>query len=170
MSAKMKIPAPVVSKMSCEQFVGVLGGVFEHSPWVAEAAWECRPFRSKEEVHRAMIEAVERSSDDAILALLRAHPDLGTRISIGEYSTSEQQGAGLDKLSPEEYERFDALNEQYVGKFGFPFILAVRGKTKADILVSMTVRLGNDVQAEKTQALEEIKKITGFRLADLLEP
>lgn len=170
MTAKMKIPASVVSKMSREQFVEVLGDVFEHSPWIAEAAWDSRPFRNKEEVHLAMTEAVEKSSEEKILALLREHPDLGTRIAVGEYSASEQQGAGLDRLSPDEYERFDRLNAAYVGKFGFPFILAVRGKTKADILLSMTARLDNDERTERNRALDEVKKITGFRLADLLEP
>ncbi|MBB6675454.1 2-oxo-4-hydroxy-4-carboxy-5-ureidoimidazoline decarboxylase [Cohnella nanjingensis] len=167
-AAPHKIPMLVVSKMSRAQFVGVLGGIFEHSPWVAEQAWEARPFRTREALHEAMMTAVAASPEARILELLCAHPDLGTRLAVTDYSASEQQGAGLDRLTPEEYGTFSAANRAYVDKFGFPFILAVRGKTKDDILEAMKARQANEPAAERAEALAQIKQITGWRLADLL--
>lgn len=158
-----------INAMDRDEFVRTLGGVFEHSPWVAESAWALRPFASGQELHEAMMRTVRRSGPDAILELLRAHPDLGTRLAVSDYSAAEQQGAGLGELTPEEYETFRGLNESYVGKFGFPFILAVRGKNKEDILAAMQKRIDHSPEAEREQALREIERITGFRLADLIE-
>jgi 2-oxo-4-hydroxy-4-carboxy-5-ureidoimidazoline decarboxylase len=163
-----KLTLQAVNEMDRETFVRELGGIFEHSPWVAERSWEARPFRSVAELHDAMMGAVLASPEAAILELLRAHPDLGTRMKVTDYSASEQSGAGLDRLTPEEYEEMTSLNERYVGKFGFPFILAVRGKNKDDILASMKERIHHDVPAERQAALEQIRRITGFRLNDLV--
>src|SRR4051794_32881003 len=122
-------------------FVEAVGWIFEHSPWVAERAWERRPFASAGALHEAMVSEVEHASSDEQMALLRAHPDLGTRARISAASSGEQAGVGLDRLTPEEFDRLQRLNSAYREKFGFPFLLAVKGSTKYDILRALEERL-----------------------------
>ncbi|WP_199617367.1 2-oxo-4-hydroxy-4-carboxy-5-ureidoimidazoline decarboxylase [Paenibacillus alkalitolerans] len=158
-----------INSLSKHEFVRTLGGIFEHSPWVAEEAFASAPFRTVDELHHTMMQEVSESSEDRVLSLFRAHPDLATRLRISELSAAEQQGAGLDRLTPAEYERFSAYNFSYTRKFGFPFIFAVRGKTKADIMEAMQRRLLCSPKEEREQALQEIGKIARFRLNDLLD-
>ena len=154
------------------EFVAALGGIFEHSPWVAEAAFAQRPFPSVDALHRAMCGAVAAAGESAQLALIRAHPQLAGRAAIrGELtdaSRREQGGAGLDQCSPEEFAQLHALNEAYERRFGFPFILAVRGQTRATILANMAARLDNARDVEQAEALHQIARIARFRLADLV--
>lgn len=157
-----------INHLSREAFVEQLGWVFEHSPWVAEKAWEHRPWASLEALHHSLVQAVQEAPKEAQLALIRAHPDLGSRARMAPASVAEQQGAGLGALSPAEYERIQALNRAYTQKFGFPFILAVRGKSKHDVFAAMETRLHHSLDQELRTALEEIYKIARFRLADLL--
>ncbi|WP_028610914.1 2-oxo-4-hydroxy-4-carboxy-5-ureidoimidazoline decarboxylase [Paenibacillus harenae] len=164
----MKITIGQINGMNREQFVDRLGAIFEHSPWIAAAAWESRPFASAVELHAAMMNVVRESRTETIVDLFRAHPDLGTRLAVAEYSAAEQQGAGLHQLSPEECDRLAGMNRTYVGKFGFPFILAVRGKTKSEILAAMEARMRHTVGEEAAQALLEIGKISFFRLSELM--
>lgn len=151
-------------------FVARLGHVFEHAPWVAERVAGRRPFVSRDELHRAMVGVIGEAGEAEKLALLRGHPDLAGRAAIaGDLtvdSKREQAGAGLDRLSREEYERFHALNTAYNTKFGFPFIFAVKGKTKDDILAAYAARVDNDRATELRTALDQVGRIGGFRLAD----
>src|SRR6266851_2510671 len=117
--------------------VSAIGWVFEDSSWVAERAWEERPFASVDALRGAMVEQVERALPAEQLKLLRAHPDLGIRARMTEASTAEQAGAGLDQLTPEEFERLRQLNRTYRDKFGFPFLFAVKGSTKPDMLSAL---------------------------------
>ena len=153
-------------------FVAAFGGVFEHSPWVAERAWAQRPFDDVEGLHRSMVQAMEAATPAEQLALIRAHPQLaGKAANRGELtaaSSREQQGAGLDQCTPQEYERLHALNAAYEDKFGFPFILAVRGHTRVTILEAMERRLSHGVQEEHAEALRQIARIARFRLDDLI--
>ncbi|WP_139998652.1 2-oxo-4-hydroxy-4-carboxy-5-ureidoimidazoline decarboxylase [Paenibacillus paridis] len=164
----MKLTMDQINACSREQFVERLGTIFEYSPWVAASVYHAVPFADIEALHAAMINVVRESRVEAIVDLFRAHPDLGTRLAVGEYSAKEQQGAGLNQLSAEEYERFYGLNQTYVKTFGFPFIFAVKGKTKEDILAAMETRIWNSSSEEAEQALLEIEKISGFRLRELL--
>lgn len=157
-----------INHLSREAFVEQLGWVFEHSPWVAEKAWEHRPWASLEALHRSLVQAVQEAPKEARLALIRAHPDLGSRARMAQASVAEQKGAGLDALTPAEFERIQTLNRAYTDRFGFPFILAVRGKSKAEVFKAMEERLPNPPELEFQTALEEIYKIARFRLADLL--
>ncbi|MCX7783411.1 MAG: 2-oxo-4-hydroxy-4-carboxy-5-ureidoimidazoline decarboxylase [Meiothermus sp.] len=157
-----------LNQLSREAFVEAVGWVFEHSPWIAAQAWEHRPWQSLDELHTAMVRCVEDASLEAKLALIRAHPDLGSRARMAQASVMEQQGAGLSALSPAEYERIQSLNRSYTEKFGFPFILAVKGKSKHDIFVAMEGRLHLSAEEELQTSLMEIYKIARFRLADLL--
>jgi 2-oxo-4-hydroxy-4-carboxy-5-ureidoimidazoline decarboxylase len=150
-------------------FVDALGWVFEGSPWVAERAWPARPFASVAALHAAMVQAVEQASPAEQLALIRAHPDLGTRARLSDSSTAEQAGAGLDRLNPEEYARFHDLNNRYRERFGFPFIIAVRNHTKTGILAEFARRLEHSEPDERTTALGEIATIARFRLAEAVQ-
>ncbi|MBA8901465.1 2-oxo-4-hydroxy-4-carboxy-5-ureidoimidazoline decarboxylase [Phyllobacterium sp. P30BS-XVII] len=155
-----------------ETFVTALGGIFEHSPWVPEAVVPLRPFASVELLHAAMVGAVDKAGQVAQLGLIRAHPDLAGKAarqgSLTTHSTSEQKGAGLDRLTDTEFNEFHRLNDGYQGRFGFPFILAVRGHDKHSILAAFRTRLQNNAGEEVTEALRQIALIARFRLDDLI--
>lgn len=158
-----------INALGLQEFVDVLGGIYEHSAWVAEHVWHKRPFQSRDELRGLMRLEVEGADRDRQLALLRAHPDLGSRAKIGELSMREQKGAGLDQLTPDEYSVLLDFNERYREKFNFPFIFAVRGSEKQDILNALMMRLDSDAEDEFAQALWEVHRIAAFRLADLIE-
>lgn len=157
-------------------FVSLFGSVYEHSPWVAKQVWRQKAEHPKdyfddiEKVQIAMKEVVDQSTDEQKLMLLRAHPDLAGKAALAgtmtNESKSEQAGAGLDQCSDEELARFLQLNDEYRSKFGFPFIMAVKGATKDQILTGFEERTPNDWQTEFDRALSEVHKIAGFRLAD----
>src|ERR1043165_6931092 len=121
-----------------DEFVRIVGPVFEHSSWIAEATWPKRPFASVKELHRALCQAVADSGEEKQLALIRAHPDLVGRLALAgqltRESTTEQASAGLDKLTPQEVELFQTNNAAYKAKFGFPFVICARLNKKAAIL------------------------------------
>ena len=153
-------------------FVAAFGAVFEASPWVASDAWDARPFGDVDALHEAMVAAVERAPTTRQLELIHAHPDLAGKAAlvgnVAEASRREQRGAGLDQLTPAEFARFQTLNRRYRERFGFPFILAVRGHDKHSILEAFELRLENDPATERRRALEEIYRIARFRLDDLV--
>jgi 2-oxo-4-hydroxy-4-carboxy-5-ureidoimidazoline decarboxylase len=145
-----------------EAFVARYGGVYEHSPWVAEACWP--PPADLAAAMRAVVDAAPRERK---LALIRAHPELACRARMAEASVKEQAGVGLDQCSPEEFAAFQRLNAAYNARFGFPFIYAVKGATRTDILAAFEARLSNDPETEFKTAIAQIHRIAGFRLADL---
>jgi OHCU decarboxylase len=152
-------------------FVAALGWVFEGSPWVAERAWAARPFASRDALHAALVAVVQAARPEEQLALIRAHPDLGTRLGradLSAASAAEQAGAGLDRLSEAEFARFQDLNARYRERFGFPFIIAVRRHTRASILAAFETRLQHDAATERATALAEIAEIARLRLADVV--
>ncbi|MBF2078098.1 MAG: 2-oxo-4-hydroxy-4-carboxy-5-ureidoimidazoline decarboxylase [Synechococcales cyanobacterium T60_A2020_003] len=153
-----------INQMSQDQFVQVFGSIFEHTPAIAAQAWEQRPFEIVDDLYQAMITVVDGLSADRKLALVCVHPDLGSNAKIAKASVQEQSSAGLDRLSPAEYERFQRLNQAYKEKFKFPFIIAVRNHTKESILAAFEERLNSDPATELQQALTEIKAIAKFRL------
>jgi 2-oxo-4-hydroxy-4-carboxy-5-ureidoimidazoline decarboxylase len=148
-------------------FVGALGWIFEESPWVADRAWEQRPFATLDDLHGAMTAVVAAAPFDEQLALLRAHPDLGVDQKMSQASQREQQGAGLDVLTRDEIERLRKLNAAYREKFGFPFLYAVRGSTKHDILHALERRLPSTRDIEHQEALRQVYRIARFRLDEL---
>ena len=148
-------------------FVARLSGIFEHSPWVAEAVLPARPFPDVASLHAAMVAAVDAAGQDAGLTLLRAHPELARRETLTAASAAEQGGMGLDRLDQDEAARFEALNQTYRERFGFPFIIAVRGqRDRAAILAALNARLAHDAPTERAAALAEVAKIARFRLDD----
>ena len=156
-------------------FVAAFGGVFEHSPWVAEAAFDAgltAEADGAEGLHRQLCAAMRAGTTAQRKALIEAHPDLAGRLAragnLTADSTAEQASAGLDRLSDADYERFVALNEAYRAKFGFPFIMAIKGRGKDEILAAFERRLDNDAESEFAEALAQIERIALLRLRDLL--
>lgn len=158
--------------MPADAFVTVLAGVFEHSPWVAEIAAQQRPFASIDALHAAMSQAVERAGGEKQLALINAHPELAGKAAVrGELtaeSTREQSGAGLDLCTQEEFDKLQSLNAAYREKFGFPFILAVRGYDRHGIIANFEKRVNHDRAEELRTSLDQIYRIARFRLNDLI--
>jgi len=159
-----------LNSMPPAQFADALNGIFEHSPWVAERVSAQRPFASVLDLHAAMTSTVAEASDAEQLALIRAHPELAGRASVRTELTAEsareQSGAGLDSCSPDEFSRLHELNKAYTDKFGFPFILAVRGHSRASIIAAFAARVQNAAVTERREALAQIGRIAGFRLAE----
>lgn len=151
-----------------DRFVATIGWIFEHSPWVAERAWHARPFPSSAALLAAMVAEVQRATDAEQLALIRAHPDLGTRARMSAASVHEQSGAGLDSLNAAEYSRLLGLNETYKSRFGFPFIHAVKGSTKQEIMAGLEGRIESVPAVERATALAHIGRIARFRLEDTI--
>lgn len=160
-----------LNSLSRAEFVRLVGPVFEHSPWIAEATWTRRPFASVAALHAALCETVRGAGQDRQLALIRAHPDLVGKLALAgqltKESTGEQSSAGLNRLTPEEIQLFQTNNAAYKAKFGFPFIICARMNKKAAILNGFTARLQNSRDSEIQTALEEIFKIAELRLGDL---
>lgn len=164
---------PRINALAPEQFVARFGGVFEHSPWVAERAWRRRPFDSVDRLHELMTQVVGEASRDEQLALIRAHPELAGREAVqGNLtvdSTDEQGRLGFTALSAEEFARMTDLNRRYREKFGFPCIVALRLHAGRDrVMAEMERRLQNDGETELRNALEQIGHITRGRLETLL--
>ena len=158
-----------LNAMDQRSFVAALGWIFEHSPWVPERAFGARPFSNLDALHAAMIEQVERATLAERLALLRAHPDLGVRARLSEASSVEQSGAGLDSLTPVEFEQLQRINTAYRARFGFPFLLAVKGSTKHDVLRALQARMEATPENEYREALRQVYRIARFRLEGLIE-
>ncbi|MEM7301867.1 MAG: 2-oxo-4-hydroxy-4-carboxy-5-ureidoimidazoline decarboxylase [Pseudomonadota bacterium] len=168
----MSISLAQLNELSANEFVTQLADIFEHSPWVAEGVSDARPFESVETLHKLMVGVVDGAGVDRQLALIRAHPDLAGKAALAgeltDSSTSEQAGAGLDRLSEEGYARFHTLNNAYKSRFDFPFILAVKGHDKHSILAAFEERLNNEVDAERVESLRQIARIAQFRLEALI--
>ncbi len=152
------------------QFVGVLGEVFENSPWLVERAAATRPYPSRDALVAELIDVMSSATQDEQLALILAHPDLAGKAAragaLTESSTLEQASAGLDQLTDEEFDRFNRLNADYRERFGFPFIIAVRDHTKASILAAFEERLNNEPASEIAEAISNISRIVSLRIAD----
>lgn len=162
------------SRLSREDFVSAFADIYEHSPWVAEKAYERGLDASLDEIdslHQRMADILLSASHEAQLALINAHPDLAGKAAIrGELtasSTAEQAGAGISECSAEEFARFTELNDAYKAKFGFPFIKAVKGSNRHQILAAFEERIHNSAEQEFATALAEINKIALFRLQAL---
>src|SRR5215203_1897853 len=162
------VTAPALDR---EAFVAAYGPLFEHSPWVAEDAYERGPYPDREALEAGLAEAMYAAPRERRLALVRAHPDLAGKAAIEGTLTPdsrrEQSSAGLDRLTPGEYEAFTRTNTAYRERFGFPFVVCVREHDKASILATAEARLQHDPEQEVRTALDEIAKIARLRLRDL---
>lgn len=153
------------------EFVRRFGHVAEGSPWVAEAAWERGPFPDRGAMAAAFAAVIREAAPERRLSLIRAHPDLAGRAALaGELtpeSTGEQASAGLDRLTPGDLARVSRLNAAHRERFGFPFVICVRGRSVAEILAAADARLAADPETERATAIDEIAAIIALRLADI---
>jgi 2-oxo-4-hydroxy-4-carboxy-5-ureidoimidazoline decarboxylase len=153
-------------------FLNALGGIYEHSEWIARAILPQRPFSSLDDLRNALRQVVESSAMEKKRVLIRAHPDLAGRLAragkLTEESTREQAGLGLDRLSDEEYETFSECNRRYRESFGFPFIICARMTTKDEVLAAFKRRLENSANSEVDEAIEQIHHIARLRLLDII--
>ena len=163
------------SAMDRASFVATFGQVFEHSPWIAEAAFARGlppDADSAAGLHRALAAVLREASEEQQRALIDAHPDLAGRLALAGRltadSSKEQASAGLDRLTDAERARFTALNDAYQARFGFPFIMAVKGRSKEEIMAAFERRLQHDAATERRTALEQIEQIALLRLKDVL--
>jgi 2-oxo-4-hydroxy-4-carboxy-5-ureidoimidazoline decarboxylase len=157
-----------LNQMNQAAFIVALGAVFEDTPTIAERTWYDRPFTDVSDLHQKMVAQVRALPFSEQLALIQAHPDLGSKAKMADASVQEQAGLGLDRLTESEFDQFQTLNRQYRDRFNFPFIVAVRHHTKATILQAFMYRLENSPEIEVAQAVTEIAEIARFRLLDLI--
>lgn len=169
------MPSRRPSQMTRAEFVSTFRAVFEHSPWVAEQTFDLGLHKTAdtlETMHAAMCKVLRSADPGRQLGLMLAHPDLAGKLALAgdlsAASANEQAGAGLDQCTPEEFERIKGGNARYKERFGFPFIMAVKGSNRAAILAALEARLGNDPGTEFVTALREIECIALFRLEDIL--
>ena len=171
-TATLAAPTPLTSlnHASRDEFVARLGGIFEHSPWVAAAAWAARPFAGVAALHAAMTTAMRAAPHAQQLALLRAHPELAGKAMVSHTltadSANEQSRSGLTHCSPQQFAQLQSLNAAYTQKFGWPFILAVKHLNRATIIRTFTERLESNAADEFEACLANIEKITRWRLDD----
>jgi allantoate deiminase/N-carbamoyl-L-amino-acid hydrolase len=167
------IPLEKLNTLPPTEFVAVLGTVFEHSPWVAQRVYGLRPFASGVDLHRAMCAAVLQAGPELQMALIRAHPELAGKLALGgaltAASTSEQKGAGLANCTAPQLATLQRLNAEYGKRFGFPFILAVKGHNPDSVIAALAERVTHDAEREREVALREICRIAAFRLSDLVD-
>lgn len=171
MSANEHKFKPPPDGMEKQAFVDKFGGVYEYSPWIAAETWDKGLTAAQDTaagLSDAMIEIVKHADRERLMALIVAHPDLAGKAaqtgSLTAESTSEQGGAGIDQCNEEEFERFQGCNAAYKKKFGFPFVMAVKGSNRHLILAAFEERLENDADTEFQRALTEINKIARMRL------
>lgn len=161
-----------LSQLDRDGFVAAVGAVFEHSPWVMTRVWEKRPFADRAMLRAAMSEVLTGAARAEVLALILAHPELASKAALrGELtadSAREQAGAGLDACTPAELAEIRQLNDAYRDKFGWPFIVAVRGLTRQDIIAAMRRRLQRDADEEFAEARAQVLRIADLRLDPLL--
>jgi beta-ureidopropionase / N-carbamoyl-L-amino-acid hydrolase len=162
-----------LNSIPAQDFVAALASIFEHSPWVPERVAALRPFASVIALHQAMSATVLQAEEAVQLALIRAHPELAGRAAlrgdVTSASTGEQKGAGLTALTQSQLARLQSLNAEYTNRFGFPFVLAVRGHTPDSVIATLAERVSHEAQQERSVALREICRIAYFRLADLVQ-
>ena len=157
-----------INNMNRQAFITAFGAVFEASPWAAETAWQSHPFRSAAHVTEALFNAVRNASRERQLALLQAHPELGARKPLAAFSAREQAGAGLQREQDGQVALLADLNRRYREKFGFPFILAVKGLNPDKIIERFGARLENAPEHEFNECLDQVFRIAAYRLEDLL--
>ena len=150
-----------------DKFISLFGVIFEKTQWIAEKLLEHKPFKDKDDLVNKMIHIYETSQKNDILNILKAHPKLAIEKNLTEHSSKEQSSANLKNCNNEEYDEFKKLNDEYENKFGFPFIIAVKGKDKIEILNNFRQRINNDVELEFKEAKSQVKKIALFRLNEI---
>ena len=157
------------NKLSKSEFISIFGNIFEKTEWIAERCYESKPYNNLDELVSKMMKIFENIEKEKHLEILNAHPDLTVEKKLTEDSKNEQKNASLNQCTDEEFVEFRKLNNEYKKKFGFPFIIAVKGKNKEEILNNFRQRLTNNINLEFEEAKKQVKKIASFRLSEIIK-
>ena len=157
------------NKLDKSEFLSTFGNVFEKTEWIAEKCYDSKPYNNVQELVNKMMEVFENSIKEKHLEILNSHPDLAVKKKLTRESENEQANANLNQCTNEEFEEFNRLNEKYKKKFGFPFIIAVKGKNKNEILKIFRQRITNNINLEFEEAKKQVKKIASFRLSEIIK-
>ena len=158
-----------INKMTKSEFVSVFGNVFEKTIWIAERAYALKPFKNYEELSSKILETYENSTKEKHLEIFNSHPNLAVEKTLTEDSKKEQNSSKLDQCSKKEFEEFKKLNVEYKKKFLFPFIIAVKGKNRNEILNNFRQRITNNINSEFVETKKQVKKIANFRLDEIIK-
>ena len=158
-----------INKLSKPDFISIFGNIFEKTEWIAQKSYDLKPYKNYEELFLKMMEIFENTNKENHLKILNAHPDLVVEKKLTKDSKNEQKNASLNQCTSEEFIEFKRLNEKYKVKFGFPFIIAVKGKNKEEILNSFRQRITNNINLEFEEAKKQVKKIANFRLGEIIK-
>ena len=158
-----------VNKLSKSDFISIFGNVFEKTEWIAQKSYDLKPYKNFEELFSKMMEVFENIEKEKHLEILNAHPNLAVEKKLTRDSKNEQKNASLNQCTEKEFLEFKKLNEEYKKKFGFPFIIAVKGKNKEEILNSFRQRITNNINLEFEEAKKQVKKIASFRLSEIIK-
>jgi len=157
------------NKLSKTEFISIFGNIFEKTEWIAERCYESKPYNNLDELVSKMMKIFENIEKERHLEILNSHPDLAVEKKLTEDSKNEQKNASLNQCTDEEFIEFKKLNEEYKKKFAFPFIIAVKGKNKEEILNSFRQRITNNINLEFEEAKKQVKKIASFRLGEIIK-
>ena len=157
------------NKLSKAEFISIFGNIFEKTEWIAEKCYESKPYNNLDELVSKMMKIFENIEKERHLEILNSHPDLAVEKKLTKDSKNEQKNASLNQCNDEEFIEFKKLNEEYKKKFGFPFIIAVKGKNKEEILNSFRQRITNNINLEFEEAKKQVKKIASFRLSEIIK-
>mgnify|MGYP000444477904 FL=1 len=157
-----------INLLSENEFIGTFGNIFEKTNWIANRAFNSKPYRNFNEFISTIIKIYENSSKEDCIKIFNAHPELAVEKKLTEDSHKEQKGANLNRCNDEEFNEFKDLNYEYKKKFGFPFIIAVKGKNKSEILINFRNRIKNEMDLEFEEAKNQVKKIATFRLKEII--
>ena len=157
------------NKLSKTEFISIFGNIFEKTEWIAEKCYESKPYNNLDELVSKMMKIFENIEKERHLEILNSHPDLAVEKKLTKDSKNEQKNASLNQCTDKEFIEFKKLNEEYKKKFGFPFIIAVKGKNKEEILNSFRQRITNNINLEFEEAKKQVKKIASFRLSEIIK-
>ncbi len=157
-----------INQLNKSDFLSIFGNVFEKTEWISEKVFELKPFKDFNDLSSKLLDLYEKCNNEKILIIFNSHPELAVAKKMTNESKLEQVGANLNECSVEEFEEFKKLNLEYKNKFGFPFIIAVKGKNKTEILNNFRQRILNDVESEFKEAKKQVKKIATFRLNEII--
>ncbi len=157
------------NKLSKTEFISIFGNIFEKTEWIAERCYESKPYNNLDELILKMMKIFENTEKEKHLEILNSHPDLAVEKKLTKDSKNEQKNASLNQCTDKEFIEFKKLNEEYKKKFGFPFIIAVKGKNKEEILNSFRQRITNNINLEFEEAKKQVKKIANFRLSEIIK-
>ncbi len=157
------------NKLNKSEFISAFGNIFEKTEWIAERCYESKPYNNLDQLISKMMDIFENTEKEKHLEILNSHPNLAVEKKLTYDSKNEQKNASLNQCTNEEFMEFKKLNEEYKKKFGFPFIIAVKGKNKEEILINFRQRITNNINSEFEEAKKQVKKIAGFRLGEIIK-